>query len=484
MRTSFLGLVLISLIALLPPSAVSARQPAASSPPPSAPAGAPDDSSHSPGESLHPPEEPSHSPGESSHSHSLFTQSLPDAGTRLVIVAKGIPDSLVTGAAPPEAGDDLQRIVAEAPDSSIIFVEGHHWLKPQAYTEDTCGNCENPATKVTATAGLVVSGRWKWLVGASPDKSVIHTNAGYGIVFENCEACLVESLTVTDGVRDRDANATDAAIVVKNSTVTVTQCRIRDNIGDSAVVRETVVGIIGVAVREGSLCEVVENEILRNSWDGVAVYRNGRAKIDDNLIDGIDMARGEQIGGGRGVGIGITWNAKVAMKGNLVRRYWKGIGLFVDAHALVVGNVIEDVATWGFSLWDAGKGHPFTMFLGNVIFRTGACGAALVRADTVDTEAGLFMKNILVMTGQNPKYDSGEPYCYQEALAVHKVPSFFRIEENLFFANREPGDARGSRDMTKEEFLERIVPFETSLRQSAVFERSEFLKWLDSLRRN
>ena len=51
--------------------------------------------------------------------------------------------------------------------------------------------------------------------------------------------------------------------------------------------------------------------------------------IEGNWIDGVDLARGERIGGGRGVGIGATWNAYANVRGNVVRRYWKGIGAFV-----------------------------------------------------------------------------------------------------------------------------------------------------------
>ena len=55
------------------------------------------------------------------------------------------------------------------------------------------------------------------------------------------------------------------------------------------------------------------------------------------------LACGKALGGGRGVGIGVTWNAKAGIRGNLVRRYWKGIGLFVDAEGTVVENIIEDI---------------------------------------------------------------------------------------------------------------------------------------------
>ena len=398
------------------------------------------------------------------------------------IVATGIPDSLFAIQGSAHEATNLQDIVSQAPDSSVILIEGHHFLVPAVYEEELCGNCENPETEVTATAGLIVSGTGKRIVGISPEESFIHTNSGYGILFQDCEDCAVESLTVTDGIRDPDPNATDAAIVVKRSHVRVAHNRITGNIGDPLVVRRTVVGVIGIAGREDSHIEIMGNEIVRNSWDGIALYRDSKAKIDDNLIDGVDLASGDDVGGGRGVGIGLTWNSRAALQGNLVRRYWKGIGIFVDAAGLVVQNVVEDVATWGISLWDADKGKPSGVMFGNMIFRTGACGVAVVRGSEDSTNAGLFMKNVLVQTGQNPKYDSGEPYCFQQALAIHKAPESFKVSDNLFFANREPGDKEGVRDIAEEEFLEVVAKYETQLRKSPVLSRSEFLKWLEAIK--
>ncbi|UCF77726.1 MAG: right-handed parallel beta-helix repeat-containing protein [Candidatus Eiseniibacteriota bacterium] len=400
-----------------------------------------------------------------------------------VFVAKGVPDSLFSADPSLKKVTELQEIVSGAPDSSLIIIEGHHWLKPQVYNERTCGNCEDPATEVTATVGLLVTGKGKRLVGLSPEESVVHTNSGYGILFEDCEGCAVESLTVTDGVRDSDANATDAGIVIKGGSVHVVHNRIVDNIGDPETVRKTVVGVMGITAREKCDIELLSNEIIRNSWDGIALYRDVIARVDENFIDGVDLARGDEIGGGRGVGIGLTWNAKAALKDNVVRRYWKGIGIFVDANALVVQNIVEDVATWGISLWDAGKGAPFAMILGNVVFRTGACGIAVTRGGERPGDGGLVVKNLVAMSGQDPKYDSGEPYCSQRALALHSVPEKFQVNTNWFYANREPGGKEGSEDLSKEDFLKGIAILETQLRGAAIFGETEVLKWLDSLRK-
>ena len=56
----------------------------------------------------------------------------------------------------------------------------------------------------------------------------------------------------------------------------------------------------------------------------------------------------------------------------------------------------------------------------NAIFRTGACGAAIVCGSGGDAlHPGRLVGNAFVETGQNPKYDSGEPYCPQTAIARH-----------------------------------------------------------------
>jgi len=432
---------------------------------------------------------------------------------------------------------NLADIVARAPDSSTIVVVGEHWLTPRPYVDSTCGNCEDPNTLVNATVGLVVSGRAKTIIGTSPGASVIHTRAGYGVLFENCTRCVIESLSVTDGARDADGNATDAAIVVKQSSVVVFGNRIRDNIGDSSIVRRVTVGVMGVTGREGSLVKVVQNDIVRNSWDGIALYRDARAFIDANFIDGVDLARGDAVGGGRGVGIGLTWNAWADVSYNLVRRYWKGIGVFVDATAYIRGNVVEDVATWGISVWDADNGDARADIRRNVVFRSGACGAAIIsgeeagdssaaaggpRATTptpesIEEDAGQvqvrvrvaakdewewkteaerraereadlkalrasFSGNAFVMTGQNPKYDSGEPYCFQQAVALHKTPPGFAEAGTIFYQNREPGDKPGKRDMDRRSFLAAVADLERELRLSPPIARSEFLKWLEAER--
>lgn len=250
--------------------------------------------------------------------------------------------------------------------------------------------------------------------------------------------------------------ATDAAIVVKRSSVVIEDCVIRDNIGDPEVVTATVVGIGGIVGREGSLITAKRNHIVRNSWDGIAIYRDAQAVIEGNLIDGVDLARGKRIGGGRGVGIGVSWNAFVSIRGNLVRRYWKGIGAFVDAQVTVEDNIVEHVATWGINLWDAGVGRPSGNFMRNGIYDTGACGASIVRGSNDPPNPGRFVQNVLIRTGQDPRYDWGEPYCDQVPIAQHAVAERFAVGGNLFHDNRVQADRSAREDMDDETFFLRL----------------------------
>lgn len=328
----------------------------------------------------------------------------------------------------------------------LVLEPGHYWLEAEAYVDSSCGNCEDPETAVQATVGLMLAGEGIRLEGRgeTAEEVVIHTRAGYGLLFRDCEDCELRRVTVTDGIRDADGNASDAAVVVQRSQVSIAGCLLADNLGDSTAVASTVVGIMGIAGREGAVLNIHGNRIIRNSWDGIALYRGAYANITDNVIDGVDKATGARTGGGRGVGIGVTWDARARIEGNLVTRYWKGIGVFVDAEAVIVGNVIEEMVTWGIAYWDAGRGRPVARISKNVVYDCGACGISILREASGEPVAGYCRKNIVARTGQNPKYDDSEYYCRQCPIAVHSQPEDFVIEDNLLYDNRKaPADTTG-----------------------------------------
>ena len=352
---------------------------------------------------------------------------------------------------------DLQAALAQPRHGLTIgLVEGEYRLTATTGFDSTCGNCDDPHRSVPMTYGARVSGERVWIVGNGD--VVIHTNAGYGIYFDRCRDCGITGVKITGGVRDTAQAATDAAVVVKHSTVVVIGDTIADNIGDSVTVARNVVGIMGVCGREGSSLIIKHNRIVRNSWDGIALYRDADADIYSNLIDGVDRARGAEIGGGRGVGIGVTWNAQARISRNLVRRYWKGIGIFVDASAYVELNIVEEMLTWGIAYWDAGKGRPWAQIEGNVVYDCGACGVSITREAPFDSlvSPGGFIGNVVVKTGQNPKYDDPGYYCYQCALAVHAAPPDFVIRDNLFFGNRRATEDLPDHDVSGAEFEKRL----------------------------
>lgn len=353
------------------------------------------------------------------------------------------PDIPLGGDPAAHAGpSELQMALVTIREPTRIVLEpGHYVLAPTEWTDSTCGNCQDPATPVPATLGLRLTGERLELVGAAADSVIIHTNAGYGILVEDCTGCVIRGVTVTGGIRDPDGQATNGAVVVRRATATVDACRIRDNIGDSTTVAQTVVGIAGVVGREGAELSLTNCRIERNSWDGVALYRGARAQIHDNVVDGVDQASGARVGGGRGVGIGLTWDAQAEISGNLVTRYWKGIGAFVDAQATVRYNVVEDILTWGIAFWGADGGGAVGRIQENAIYQTGACGAMIDRATGGEVPPGFFRANLVVATGQNERYDTGEPYCPQRPIARATVPDGFTITDNLLTGNRQPTDA-------------------------------------------
>jgi len=369
----------------------------------------------------------------------------------------------------------LGRASGLEPGLTILLAPGSHHLSPRPYVDPTCGNCQDPAQPVPATLGLRVSGRGIVLRGAGLENTTIYTHSGYGLLFEDCENCRLEDLTLTGGERDTSGNATDAAIVVRRARLDLARCRIADNLGDSATVARTVVGVMGVCGREGADLRIHACEIVRNSWDGIALYRDASAVIEDCLVDGMDSGRGRPDCGGRGVGIGVTWNARAVIRGNLVRRYWKGIGLFVDAEGIVQENIVEDVLTWGIALWDADRGRPFGDIAGNAVYRTGACGISVTRGMEGGREESHIVGNALVATGQNPRYDDGQTYCAQRALALEAVRPAVTIEANAFFRNREPGERPGALDMPSAGFRAAIAPLVARLRARPALAESAFL---------
>ncbi len=357
----------------------------------------------------------------------------------------------------------------------VHLASGEYFLNPKSIIDSTCGNCEDPNIPIPATAGLIISGKNIKLIGPEDRSAIIHTNSGYGLFIKNCDDCIIENLSITGGIRDTSAFASDAAIVVKNRNATIKNNKIYENLGDSLIISKNIVGIMGICGRENSKIEIIENEILCNSWDGIALYRNSEAIILRNIIDGIDKGRGRKPKGGRGVGIGVTWNAKALIEENLISRYWKGIGIFVDANCTIRYNIMEDLITWGIAFWDAGKGKPVAKIENNIIYDVGACGVSITRSQE-GVEPGYLIGNIIVKTAQDSAYDSPDFYCYQCALAKHDVPENFIIKENLFFNNRRATDDLPDYDLSEHEFYKQFENKKLKWNSIRIYKKSKFHK--------
>jgi len=338
-------------------------------------------------------------------------------------------------------------------DAVIRLAPGLYELTPEAAIDSTCGNCKDRATLVPITVGLTISGRNLRVEGPTEGTATIMTRAGYGLYFKDCIDCELERVTITGGERDTSNLATDAAVVATRSSVTIANCVMVDNIGAAETIAQNTVGIMGICGREGADLTIERCEIVRNSWDGVALYRDARATIRNNLIDGIDAA-GVEAGGGRGVAIGVTWNGTATIERNLLRRYWKGIGVFLDADVVASGNIVEQMRAWGINVWGADTGRPRATIERNVVYDCGACGVAITRkaAYEKDEPRGRLVNTIVVHTGQNSKYDAPDYYCYQCALALHAVPEGFSIRGNVFFDNRKATEDLFDQDTTAEMF--------------------------------
>lgn len=342
----------------------------------------------------------------------------------------------------PDAGPRLQGLLDTLRGPArVILLSGRYVLDPVSFTDPSCGNCRDPSETVPATRGLRLAGSGLSLEGSGADSVVVETRAGYGVYFDGCDGCVLRGMTITGGERDPDGRATDGGVVIRNGRVTLEDCSIRENLGDSAIVQSVVVGIGGVMVREGGDATVRGCRIERNSWDGVALYRGARARIEENVIDGVDAASSGRHGGGRGVGIGVTWDGEATIIGNFVTRYWKGVGVFVDARAEIRENVLSDLVAWGVSIWGPDGSAPTARVEGNAVLDTGACGVLVDREApmTADDGPGLVAGNVFVGTGSDERFDGGEPYCPQRPVARMAVPDGFEIRDNIFFDVRQPG---------------------------------------------
>jgi len=278
---------------------------------------------------------------------------------------------------------DLQYAIDRASDGDVLQVAaGQYIAAPAPFLEDLCGNCLEHRTSVQATRGFLIEGKALRIQGAGTEKTVLVTNAGYGMLFLNSRGSVIEEIAISGGVRDGDGNATDAAIVAKFSTITVCHCHIRDN---TNFIDSVIVGIGGVMGRENSELWIQDCRITNNSWDGVALYRGATATISDCVIDS-----------GRGAGIGITWDASAICLRNRISNYWKGLGSFGTSTVIARNNAVFDNLGWGI----IATGESHLVAENNVVTRNGNCGMAIWS----DESSGRIVNNVVTKNGHRKEW--------------------------------------------------------------------------------
>lgn len=334
------------------------------------------------------------------------------------------------------AGADLQQAIDEAPDGAILQLEaGRYSATARAFDEQTCANCDDADFRqaIGATVGFEVRGKSVHIEG--PAEAVIVTNAGYGMHFVNAGTSSVRGVTITGGVRDADGRATNAAIVVRGTTLEVREVHIVDN-DDlySGPEPDPVVGVSGIVVREGGDVTVVNTEILDTSWDGVAVYRGDpevdgdspRLTIEDSRIG---CTRDCVSKSGRGVGIGVTWDGVARIVRTEVFGFWKGVGAFGTTKVELYNSIVRNQHGWGV----VATGQSEMIAHNNVIIRNGTTGLA-----AWDPAArGEFVNNAIAFNGWNEDEWVGKRtglWLNGDAFAVH---------HNAFWRNEPADSCRG-----------------------------------------
>ena len=279
-----------------------------------------------------------------------------------------------------ERGSDLQAVIDHASDGDTLRLGAKTFeARPTRFVEPLCGNCAETQTDVAASYGFIVKDKGLVIIGADRRQTKLVTRAGYGLYLENANGTIIRNLTITGGVRTDDGNATDAAIVVRRSRVTIERVDVRDN-DDRSADSAVVVGIGGIFGREGAEMTIHNCTIVNGGWDGIALYRGATAYISDCLIKD-----------GRGVGIGVTWDAHCVAYRNEITGFWKGIGSFGTSTLIAANNLVHDNLGWGM----VGTGQSTLEATNNVIHHNGNCGVAPWSTDS----HGRFVNNIITENG-------------------------------------------------------------------------------------
>ncbi len=318
-------------------------------------------------------------------------------------------------------GDNLQSVIDYASDGDTLVLGAKTFeARPSDFEDPLCGNCPDPHTPVEATTGFVIKGKSLIIIGEDRHRTRLMTNAGYGIYIEDSPVTSLINLTVSGGRRDPDGNATDAAIVVRRSNVFLENLEIIDN---DHRIDSVVVGIGGVFGREGANLTITNCNLVNNGWDGVALYRGACATVMDCLIKG-----------GRGAGIGVTWDATCVAYRNEVTGYWKGIGAFGTSWVIARNNLVHDNLGWGI----IATGQAFMDITNNVVHYNGNCGVAPWSTES----RGRIVNNIITENGWRDQW-----VCPCVGVWNYGDWAKWQFSNNIVFNNKE-GEYRDIWDQT------------------------------------
>ena len=86
---------------------------------------------------------------------------------------------------------NIQELIDKANSGDTLFLKnGIYEATPKTIIEKICGNCVEPLTDVKATVGFHIKDKAITIYGENSDSTILITNAGYGILFENKDVSL------------------------------------------------------------------------------------------------------------------------------------------------------------------------------------------------------------------------------------------------------------------------------------------------------
>lgn len=355
---------------------------------------------------------------------------LPAPAPEVIVYVTSLPGDAGSGTEE-DPYRDLQVALDAAPDGATIqMTPGTFSAVPAPYADPGCGNCDDFTfyNGAEATRGFYVAGKSLHLKGGGAGLTILVTNAGYGLLFDEAGSSSVRDVSVTGGKRDADGNATDGGIVARMTTLLVENVSVVAN-DDlyTGPLPDPVVGVCGIVGREGSILTVRDSIIEDNSWDGIALYRGVPGDVTSGPVATVERCR---IGcnppcgnGGRGAGIGVTWDADLVATGNVIHHYWKGIGSFGDSSAQLYNNVVRDQLGWGV----IASGSSEMVAVNNAIVRNGTTGLAAWNAGV----SGMFTNNVITANGTS----ADEWVGVKAGIWFNATPGTFVLSNNLSWGN-------------------------------------------------